>query len=296
MKCDKRKLFTKSDNKLFFSDSNKRYFRFLYYSFKSFFKFNFKESIRYLSKANSIIKNRNKNNYPEDLIKEGKKVAVYVTLFGDADDIKPIAIKNPRCDYFIFTDQFVPPSSGWTVRDFDFPEEIKHNNRLKSRFLKTHPHLLFPEYDYSIFLDAVLMIRLDIFRLFSRLGNNMFGLYKHHANVKSAYEEAERIKRLQICPPENVDRQMNKYKSEGFPERFCFFETTLFIRKHSDPRCVDVMEKWWNEIFSETIRDQLSFTYALWKNSLSSKDVSSLGITYWIDPILDSEGHKKIVR
>lgn len=63
----------------------------------------------------------------------------------------------------------------------------------------------------------------------------------------------------------------------GFPRHFGLFETNVIIRFHNDPKCKAVMDTWWNEIETRTKRDQLSFTYSLWKNGLISDYVMSLG-------------------
>lgn len=280
----------KKDTKQFKTMSNKSFIRFIFYAFKNIFKRD--EFKRYLSKAKSIRENKRKKDYPA-LIKQGKRIAVYTALFGDYDEIKEIKKTNRQCDYFIFTDQIIPDNSGWKKREFEFPDEIKNDNTLKNRYLKTHPHLLFPDYEYSIYLDSVFVIRLDIMRLMGRMGEKIFGLFHHHANVQCSYVEADRVKRLGLAPREIVEEQVNSYKNEGFPKNFGFFECGCIVRKHNDLCCVNVMNTWWNEIYFRAHRDQLSFTYSLWKNGCTIDDVANLGLTFWIEPVLLGIGHKK---
>ena len=67
-----------------------------------------------------------------------------------------------------------------------------------------------------------------------------------------------------------IDKQMEAYKKEGMPLKFGLPQSGIIIRKHNDEKCKKLMEAWWQEIKNHSKRDQLSFTYALWKN----KDVN----------------------
>lgn len=293
MRCKNNTLYDKNDTKRFYKLTNKNFFDCFKGGIKCLLQLKLKQSKRYFSKANSLCLNKRKNNYPTNLIKNKKRIAVYTALFGDCDEVKMIKKKNPNCDYFIFTDQPIPSNSGWVKKTINYPDEIKDNNALKNRYLKMHPHIIFPEYDYSIYLDAVFVIELDIYRLMARMGNHFIGLFMHHAGINCLYDEAQRVKRIGLAPNDIVDKQMNRYINEGFPKDYGFYECSIIIREHNKFECIHVMDTWWNEIMNESKRDQLSFMYSLWKNGFSKKDVANLGITFWIEPIVVGIGHKK---
>ena len=156
-----------------------------------------------------------------------------------------------------------------------------------------HPNVLFPNYEYSIYIDAVFQIELDIYRLMSRMGNKILGLFDHHQNVTCIYQEAETIKRIGKASTYEIDELMSKYKAEGFPKDFGFCECGLIIRKHNEKKCIDIMDLWWKIFLNGPKRDQLSFMYCVWKNNLQKSDIAYLGATYWDEPIFSSERHKK---
>lgn len=283
----------KRDTKIYIKESKKKSYSFFISSIKCLFMGNIKGFRKNYNRSKSLMTNLKKTDYPYGLVKNKKKIAVYTVLYGDYDSIKPVKTKNVLCDYYIFTDQQVPVNSGWEKMDFEFPKEIKNNNILKNRYLKMHPHILFPEYEYSIYLDAVFTIELDIYRLMGRMGEHIIGLFDHHRGTQCLYEEAKILKRINKVPSADIDKQMIKYEKEGFPHNFGFVECGLIIRKHNDKKCIIIMETWWDQFIKGAKRDQLSFMYSIWKNGLTKKDIAYLGTTYWDEPIVPSEGHKK---
>lgn len=294
IKTRKRKIpIEKEDTLLFISKSRKSYFSKNKTAVKQLLMFHFSQFIKYFKQANSIKKNMHVRNYPKSLINDCKKIAVYTALYGDYDEIKPIIKKNRFCDYYIFTDQQVDKESGWTKIPFDFPDDINMDNVLKNRYIKMHPHILFKNYEYSIYIDASIKIEMDIFRLMGRIGSKIIGLFKHHRGTNCLYKEAEILLRSKKYPTNTIIEQITRYSNEGFPINYGFFECTIMVRKHMDILCINTMNTWWSEFINGAKRDQLSFMYSLWKNKLSQKDIASLGETYWIEPIFSSEKHKK---
>lgn len=84
------------------------------------------------------------------------KVAIYTCIVGDYDTIKePMYINSICCDYFVITDQNVSPDSSWNKINL---QDVKGmppglDASTANRWIKLHPHELFPEYDYSIYVD-----------------------------------------------------------------------------------------------------------------------------------------------
>ena len=296
MKIKRQPIFDKEETKRFKKLSNKLARRYLKSAIKYFFLGRIHTSKRYYSKTKSLLKNKKANNFPLDLVAfDGKKVAVYTVLFGNCDKIKHINFLSKYCDFYIFTDQVVPSDSGWVKKDYNFPPDI-NTNVLKNRYLKMHPHEIFPDYEYSIYLDAVIVIELDIFRLLSRLGSKKIGMFKHYAGVSCLYDEAERLKRIGKVDVEETNRMMKRYHNEGFPSNFGFFECTIIVQKINDKDNVMLMNCWWKEFTENVKRDQLSFMYSLWKCGFDDSYVASLGITFWVEPIVKGIAHNSNVN
>ena len=74
-----------------------------------------------------------------------------------------------------------------------------------------------------------------------------------------------RIKKIKGDEIKVAERQMNRYKEEGFPANYGLVQTNVMIRRHNDPYSKNLMEKWWEELKDNSHRDQLSFNYAVWK-------------------------------
>ena len=294
MRNNQKQLLDKEDTKEFKRRSNVAFWHFIFYAFKNIFKPT--KFARYINKAKSVSHNKRIKKFPREIQFNKTKVAVYTALYGDYDQIKKIKATNPLCDYYIFTDQKVPDDCGWQLKEYEFSDSFNDNPVLKNRFLKMHPHLLFPEYDFSIYIDASIAIELDIFRFLSRIGDKSIALFKHHAGVKCLYDEAERVKRIGLVKPDIVDKQMSRYKNEGFPSNYGFYECGIIVRKHTNVDCISIMNTWWKEFVSESKRDQLSFMYSVWKNNKTTKDIACLGLTFWIEPILSGAGHKGTIR
>ncbi len=218
------------------------------------------------------------NNYPGDIFPlKGKKVAVYTCIFGNYDTVKPVECKSKYCDYFIITDQTVDIKSGWKKLDFELPENLKDATPvMKNRYFKMHPHILFPDYDYSIYIDGSMKIYADIFPLLGRLGDKTIGMFSHVLR-DCIYDEADVCVRMGKITKELADLQMSEYRKEGYPEHYGLTDNIVIVRKHNDKNCRAVMEKWWDVFLKYPYRDQLGFGYALWKCGFGFEDVAVLG-------------------
>lgn len=205
------------------------------------------------------------------------KVAVYTSLYGNYDTIKPVKFANPNCDYFIFTDQFVPQKSGWIPKDARFPKEIVHApDNMKNRYCKMNAHLLFPEYEYSIYLDSKIELKYDIFPLIGKLGEYSIGMY-YHSHRDCIYKECNAVIECKKADRREVIEWEKYLRTQGFPEHFGLTENCVIVRKHNDCTCVEIMENWWTVFQNGVKRDQLSLMYILWKLGYSISDVAKLG-------------------
>lgn len=221
------------------------------------------------------------------------KVAVYTAVFGDYDKIKPIGTRSPRCDYYLITDQKVDPELGWTIKEVTFPKSIAcESQAIKNRYCKMHPHILFPEYEYSLYLDGVMEPKYDLFPLLGRMGERFLGMYRHYTR-DCIYDEAQTVVRIGKADKEAVDKLMAEYRSQGFPEHFGLTAGGIILRKHHSDECKKIMNEWWNMYLNGPKRDQLSLMYCMWENGYSLSDIADLGIDYMIDPRLVSEGHNR---
>lgn len=232
----------------------------------------------YIFRHHYYVKQLNKKNYFVPKVpkcKQDLKIVVYTVNTGKYDNIQ-IFKYDKNIDYVIFTDLEIE-SEFWEKRKI--PNEIKQLDSLsQARYIKLHPHLLFPDYQYSVFIDGNIKILKDIKPLlYSMIYCNKVIASHIHQSRDCIYDEARVVYAQNRAKRKDIIKQINHYREERFPKHYGLFETNVLIRKHTDSKCIKIMDTWWNEIKNYTKRDQLSFTYALWKNGYTCEEVFSLG-------------------
>ena len=203
-------------------------------------------------------------------IKKNKTV-IYTCLIGDYDELLIPDYINPDYDYVCFTDnenmiakKYVGP---WKIKPLQFS---KLDNGRNNRWHKMHPHLLFSDYDSSIYIDSNVNFKTPkIFEYIGALPNQCFIALPHHSRRNCIYDEAEFILKANLDKKENVELLMEKYRSEGFPEHFGLAENNIIFRKHNTPKCIKLMDEWWDIFLKYSRRDQLSLFYLFWKNKIN---------------------------
>lgn len=222
------------------------------------------------------------------------KVVVYTSVFGNYDTInEPLYVNKESIQYIAITDQDIPSGSAWTKYDTSLIEGFdKLDAYHKSKYCKLHPHRLFPTYDYSIWVDGNVQIVADLFPLILRMENHFMGTFRNPCH-DDIYTEARFCIYHNAVNMKAVNMQMDKYRSEGFPDHFGMREFSIIVRKHNDAQCIDLMTQWWNEVNTYTMRDQLSFPYLLWKNNLTIDTVKLLGENWRMNPRFMVKAHRQ---
>ena len=225
-----------------------------------------------IKKFNNFEKNYNLQ-YFNYLVK--LKKVVYTVLLGKYDEIHPV-IKQKGYDYYLITDQKIENNTdlNWTILYIN--EKLNYSNKRdvvkRQRYYKINPHIFFKNYDISIYFDTTCSINgnLDDF-LLRILTQNMSIYVLEHPEANSINIEFKRVILRGKEKKEMINLIKYKYKRENFPDNNGLSENCLIIRKHNELRCINFMNKWFNEIKRNSHRDQLSFNYILWKNN--NKDV-----------------------
>lgn len=194
------------------------------------------------------------------------KLVIYTALFGDYDDLIEPKEKFDGCDFICFTDQKHLTSDIWEIR---LIEECDLPPNMMNRKYKILPHLFLSEYEWSLYVDANIAIIGNSFNLAKKyLSNYDMGIPKHFAR-DCVYEEAKECVILGKTKYDETKKQMNSYEKEGFPKNFGLGENNILFRKQNNKKVMKLMNDWWNELNTQTKRDQLSLAYVLWKNEES---------------------------
>ena len=206
--------------------------------------------------------------------KSQNKKVVYTCLTGNYDNLPLHQYLEPTYDYVCFTDN---PSllshkcyGEWEIRPLAFSEL---SNQLNNRYHKTHPHILFPEYEESIYLDANISIKSDLlFREIEEKGGSL--VIPIHYKNDCIYQEAVDVEKAQRDSTANIKNMLSILKADGFPAHYGLNENNVIYRKHHDKKIIEIMEQWWHFIKDVTKRDQLSLSYVLWKNGIAIDDIA----------------------
>lgn len=203
-------------------------------------------------------------------IKDNVKIAVYSCILGNYDKIREPIYINENIDYYMFTDQTVDFSStSWKIIDInDVP--IEGSNIFKNRYIKFHPNIFFQDYDFSVYIDgnvSVLSGIEDICKSIKK-SNKFIGLHRHNQR-DCIYVEARALEHLSRFKPiiNLIKKQVESYRQNGFPENYGLYENTIIIREHNNSKCIELMDKWWDEYKKYPTRDQLSLPYVINQNN-----------------------------
>ena len=69
--------------------------------------------------------------------------------------------------------------------------------------------------------------------------------------------------------PNLIQKQINRYKSEGYPPNNGLVVQMEVLRRHNKKDVIDAMELHWEELKHNSKREQLSFNYIAWKTKLN---------------------------
>lgn len=193
----------------------------------------------------------------------------YSCMVGEYDKIRPYTYLDPQWDYVLFTDRpeliRLQKYLHWQVRPLVY---TKADNIRNARWHKMHPHLLFPQYKYSIWEDSNHSVTDSFIYTMAQqhIEKGHFLAIPLHPQRNCVYEEAQACIELAKDEPQVIQKQIASIRSKGFPEKYGLFETFLMFRQHHQPGLKELMEDWWHQVEKFSCRDQLSFTYVLWKH------------------------------
>jgi GT2 family glycosyltransferase len=195
----------------------------------------------------------------ESLKPTPRRIVIYTAVAGGYDDLQAPLVRPPNCDLVAFSDQALEVE-GWQVRPFNY---LHQDPTRAARFVKLHPHVYFPDYDHSIWVDANIGVRGDIREFCERLiYDSSVGIFIHPLR-DCVYVEADECIKREKDDPEVIKRHVARYRAEGFPENAGLWETNVVVRRHNDPDCIALMTAWWREMEIGSRRDQLSLPVAV---------------------------------
>ncbi|MRR15442.1 MAG: DUF616 domain-containing protein [Deltaproteobacteria bacterium] len=211
-----------------------------------------------------------------------QKGAIYTCITGGYDTLINHTYMDPDWDYVCFTDDLsigTAANSHWQIRPllFDKLDDVRNQ-----RWHKIHPHLLFPEHEKSIWLDANMdILNKDPFADMDRaIDESRLISLSPHPGRNCIYDELLACVKLGKDDETVMKKQVDLIRSEGFPERNGLFESNIIYRHHHHDRVINVMKDWWWWIEHYSRRDQLSLTYVLWQHKFEVRPLTNISYRY----------------
>ena len=195
--------------------------------------------------------------------------------------------KNVR--YILFTDNKDFKSEVWEVNHVDFISNL--DNRLKSRYIKLNPNIVLPNHDVSLWVDHTFTPKIDNFETFlNSIRFKNISIYKHRIR-NCIYDEGKKVISVKKEYESVVNKQLNKYISEGYPRFNGLYETGFMVRKNTES--VNLFNRvWWFEVSNGSGRDQLSQMYSSWKTN-TIVDPILVGTSAYDNPFTEYNKHVK---
>lgn len=211
-------------------------------------------------------------------IETNTRIAVYTCITGYYDKLLEPVYVPENVDFYIITDMAINLSSAWKKIDINTVEEVHgFDNTRKARYMKTHPHVFFKDYEYSIWVDSNIRVVGDLSKFIKCVGKTVPFASNWHPDRNSIYAEVEACISRKKDDPDLLRKHIDNYKKVGMPEDFGLIETNMIVRKHMEKCCIELMELWWGELMQWSKRDQLSLPYVIWKSGYTMRDFGFIG-------------------
>jgi len=185
-------------------------------------------------------------------------IAVYTCIVGDYDS----RLNNQNfegADYFFFTDGEATGRDPWYEKK---ATTLFSDPRRNARYHKLLSHEMFPEYDFTIWIDGSVVLKISPKELVEEMGDADI-LTSYHPNRKTVFDEAEECKRLFLDIPSVIDVHVKKMLDNGFRDDVGLAETKVVVRRNV-PSVKKFNSTWFHELVTGSLRDQVSFPYVAW--------------------------------
>ncbi len=213
--------------------------------------------------------------------RKGKKV-VYTCIVNNYDSLKNPVVRTEDTDYIVFSnnESVVIDNKYWQYRPISeqLKKKCNYNPILINRYIKMHPHELFPDYDLALYVDGNIRVISNIQDCFGYI-NDKTGLAMHeHAKRSDIYEEAKACIWLNKGNKKKIKNLIKDYKHQNFPHDFGLYQASIIAIDLRNKNAQEVLDAWYKEFVKRgTLRDQLSLPYVLWQKGYNYIDIGCLG-------------------
>lgn len=200
------------------------------------------------------------------------RMVVYTCITAGYDEVQS-APRIDNLEFVLVTDLAPQRAEGWNIRPLPAGAGT---GALANRFIKMHPEQLFQDYDISIYVDGNVKVSGDIAPIArSAMESGDIALFEHPFR-RCLYLEAQECAAIGYDWCWTINRQMRRYREDGYPVSHGLYEANVIVRRHHSPGVRKLMAAWWSEYTNGVRRDQLSLSYLSWKLKVP---IVSLGLS-----------------
>ena len=196
-----------------------------------------------------------------------KNIAIYTCITGGYEMPTDNFEKKDGYDYYLLCDYVIPVNS-WKLLIPKFSDDPNLNDIKKQRMIKTHPHWIFPDYDITVWIDANTSVDDNLYKYIEKYKDKNI-TFKKHPDRDCIYDELKEVVLWSKETQHHGQFLFNKYMKENYPKHNGLFETNIIISHPKNKSVQTIYDKWWEQIYKYSHRDQLSLNYILWKNKLN---------------------------
>lgn len=188
-----------------------------------------------------------------------KEITLYTCIVNYRSSPKIIEYRDD-INYVLFSNDHVDVP-GWNVRPLVWQDQDPVRT---ARYHKHHPFMLFPESEYTIWLDATHYPYKSVLPLIT---DKELSVMKHFSR-NTIKAEAEACISGNLDNSSLIKEQLNQYAKDKFLDDQGLYSTACLVRKNTQS-LNDFQKFWWDQICSWSRRDQISLPYCLWKKEIS---------------------------
>ena len=135
---------------------------------------------------------------------------------------------------------------------------------------------LFKEYQYSVYIDSNIWVFSDLTPLTAGLDSYPVAMFRHKMR-DCVYDEVKACLKYKKDKRRSLNAHLKLIRSHGVTRNWGLLEASVIARKHSDPRCLDLMDSWWESFLRNSKRDQISLIDCLWLKGINPSVIGTLG-------------------
>lgn len=175
-------------------------------------------------------------------------MTVYTAIFGAYEDLKTPKLITPGWEYVCFTDQDFK-SDVWKIINVE-----AENKQLQARYYKLKA---WEQWEHSIWIDGSFTINTNLNEWWQKYHKGLFSAPRHPLR-NCIYQEGEHCIKINRGS-KGIAEQLKEYSEQGVPKNAGQITSGLIMRTNTEA-VRELCEKWWQELKTHSIRDQIAFS------------------------------------